>query len=225
MSQSGWLRRRDAFSRRGLIVTGASAMLMLAGHGALAQTRNQGPGLVGLPYANAVERAAAQANQTVFEALDESCNPGSVLDQIPSPAAPPPGATCTADQFFVYLNSRELVHTANEIRGQGGATVASLGVDQEGLGTALRWTAAEEYAAQGSMATEFANGQLSSLAARMSALRFGAVGFGVAGMYEIDPGRAFAALQGGCHALAVLPVSMRSIRQPRTRGAEHVPAQ
>src|SRR5690606_8718070 len=85
--------------------------------------------------------------------------------------------------FFVYLNARELVHSANELQGQG-PTIASLGVDQEGLGTALRWTAAEEVAAQGSMATEFANGQLSPLAARISALRFGAAGFGPAGLYD-----------------------------------------
>ena len=36
-------------------------------------------------------------------------------------------------RFFVYLNARELVHTANEIRGSG-ATIASLGQDLEGLG-------------------------------------------------------------------------------------------
>jgi len=89
---------------------------------------------------------------------------------------------------LVYLNSRELVHTANEIRGSG-ATIASLGQNLEGLGRALRWTAAEELAAQGSMATEFSNGQLSNLAARLSALRFGARGFGVANLYRVDPKR------------------------------------
>ena len=108
---------------------------------------------------------------------------------MPEPGAPPVGTACSdEDRFFVYLNARELVQTANEIRGSG-ATIASLGQDLEGLGLALRWTAAEELAAQGSMATEFANGQLSNLAARLSALRFGARGFGVANLYRVDPAR------------------------------------
>lgn len=162
----------------------------------LAQTGDPGPGLVGLAYANDVERAAAEANQTVFEALDTSCNPGGVFDTEPDPAAPPLGTDCDADRFFVYQNTRELVHTANEIRGSG-ITIASLGQNLEGLGLALRWTAAEELAAQGSMATEFANGQLSNLAARMSALRFGAGGFGIASLYRVELDRLLAQAGGG----------------------------
>ena len=155
-----------------------------------------GPGLIGaaLSYANGVERAAAEANERVFRLLDRDCNPGGVLDSLPSPRygdlsssaeswGVSPGPLCNEDTFFVYLNARELVHSANELQGSG-PTIASLGVDQAGLGTALRWTAAEEFAAQGSMATEFANGQLASLAARISALRFGAAGFGTAGLYD-----------------------------------------
>lgn len=153
---------------------------------ALAQTGDPGPGLVGLAYANGVEAAAAAANQAVFDALDASCNPLGVFDTEPEPAAPPLGTGCDDDRFFVYLNARELVHTANEIRGSG-TNVASLGQDLEGLGLALRWTAAEEFAVQGSMATEFANGQLANLAARMSALRFGAGGFGIASLYHVRP--------------------------------------
>jgi uncharacterized protein YhjY with autotransporter beta-barrel domain len=151
-----------------------------------------GPGLTGgsLSYANGIERAAAEANDSVFQALEPHCNPFGVLNQLPAPTYQDissgqigPGPLCTEDTFFVYLNARELVHSANELQGQG-PTISSLGVDREGLGTALRWTAAEELAAQGSMATEFANGQLSSLAARISALRFGATGFGTAGLYD-----------------------------------------
>ena len=163
-------------------------MAALTPGGGIAQTADPGPGLVGLQYANDVEEAAAVANQTVFNALDASCNPGGIFDTEPEPDAPPAGTGCNEDRFFVYLNSRELVHTANEIRGSG-ATVASLGQNLTGLGLALRWTAAEELAAQGSMATEFANGQLSNLAARMSALRFGAGGFGITNMYRLDPAR------------------------------------
>jgi outer membrane lipase/esterase len=150
-----------------------------------------GPGLVGssISYLNSIERAAAEANDLVYRTLEPECNPEGVLDQSPFPSFGdvsdrlPPGSMCNADTFFVYLNARELSHTANELQGQG-PTVASLGLDQEGLGLALRWTAAEELAAQGSMATDFANSQLSSLAARISALRFGATGFGVAALYE-----------------------------------------
>lgn len=187
MRTTGSLRSRAGTASRRLARLGVAAAA-LAPLGAAAQTSNPGPGLVGLPYANNVERAAAEANQAVFEALDASCNPGGVFDTDPEPAAPPPGTDCNDDRLFVYVNARELVHTANEIRGAG-ATVASLGQDLEGLGLALRWTAAEEFAAQSSMATEFANGQLSNLAARMNALRFGAGGFGIAGLHGSYPGR------------------------------------
>src|SRR5688572_4929053 len=137
------------------------ALAALAPLAAAAQTADPGPGLVGLPYANDVERAAAQANQQVFDALDASCNPGGIFDTVPEPSAPPVGTGCSDEgRFLVYSNARELVHTANEIRGSG-ATIASLGQNLEGLGLALRWTAAEELAVQGSMATEFSNGQLS----------------------------------------------------------------
>jgi outer membrane autotransporter protein len=167
----------------------ALTIAALAPLAAVAQTADPGLGLVGLAYANDVERAAAQANQQVFDALDASCNPGGIFDTVPEPIAPPAGTACSDEgRFIVYSNARELVHTANEIRGTG-ATIASLGQNLEGLGLALRWTAAEELAVQGSMATEFSNGQLSNLAARLSALRFGARGFGLANLYRIDPRR------------------------------------
>jgi len=154
--------------------------------------RTTGPGLSpDLPYANDVERQAAAANQEVFLRLDPICNPGGVFDQSPNPDfadldQPPPGSAgpvCTETAFFVYLTTRELVHTANEIQ-NAGPTIASLRLDQQGLGTALRWTAAEELAAQGSMATAFANSQLANLSARLNALRFGARGFSLAGFYD-----------------------------------------
>ena len=153
-----------------------------------------GPGLTGgsLTYNNAVEVAAAQANDLVYQTLDRDCNPGGVLDTLANPTfgditarGQTPGPLCNQDTFFVYGNARELVHTANELQGANGPTIASLGVDLEGLGTALRWTAAEELAAQSSMATEFTNSQLSSLAARISALRNRATGFGGVGRLEL----------------------------------------
>lgn len=147
-----------------------------------------GEGLEGLDpalFSNDVERQAAAANQATFDILDFACNPGGVLDTQVDPGGPPQGADpeCNGDVFNVYLTIRELIHTANEILGRG-PTIASLGLDQEGLGPVLRWTAAEELAAQGSAATEFSNGQLSNLTSRMNALRFGARGFTLSGFYS-----------------------------------------
>lgn len=118
-----------------------------------AQSATDGPGLLDsrLVYANDVERAAALANQRTFDALDPVCNPGGQFDQVAAPAELVPPSGCSELQFFVYLSTRELVHSANALLGEG-PTVASLNVDQRGLGTALRWTAAEELAVQGSMA-------------------------------------------------------------------------
>jgi hypothetical protein len=77
--------------------------------------------------------------------------------------------------FGVFAETRELVHTANELIGSGDTTF-SLALDIDGLGFALRWTAAEEMAAHGSMTTEFAASQISALSARISALRWGVSG-------------------------------------------------
>ena len=116
---------------------------------------------------NDLERRAAIANQNTFNVLDPVCARGT-------------SGQCSAAQFKVYDNVRELVHTANELQGDG-ATEFSLQLDREGLGFALRWTAAEEVSAQGSSSTEFTNGQIANLASRMTALRFGARGFQIAG--------------------------------------------
>lgn len=93
-----------------------------------------------LAQLNALETAAARANQASFDALSGACAAG-------------PGPACPDDVFGVFEETRELVHTANELLGTGD-TSFSLGLDIDGLGFALRWTAAEEIAAQGSMTTE-----------------------------------------------------------------------
>jgi len=164
---------------------------------ALGQSQNPGLGLPGLSYANDVEVAAAAANQATFDALDPVCNPGGVYDTDPEPGAPPLGSACSADHFFVYLNTRELVHSANELRGSG-ASVASLGLDQQGLGTALRWTAAEELAALGSMATDFTNSQLANLSQHFNMFRLATAAFPSTAYFRIDPNRdrLLAAAQG-----------------------------
>ncbi len=160
-----------------------SALLALSSSIATAQLVDNGPGLTPLTYANEVESEAAVANQAAFDATTVECNPDGRFDLTPLPefADAPMGGDCTEESFAIFLTSRELVHTANELQ-RSGPTISSLGLDQEGLGLALRWTAAEEFAAQGSMATDFANDQLSNLSARMSALRFGARGFSFAAM-------------------------------------------
>ena len=115
-----------------------------------------------LAQLNALESAAARANQATYDALLGVCAAG-------------PGPACPDDVFRVFTETRELVHTANELLGSGDTTF-SLALDIDGLGFALRWTAAEEMAAQGSMTTEFAASQISALSARISALRWGVSG-------------------------------------------------
>lgn len=126
------------------------------------------------------EQRAALANQAVYDRL--------TLDP---DGAGPLQAQCGffgggGDSFcsdpslqLVFENLRELVDTANDIGGSG-STTYSLGYDVANLGFALRWTAAEEFAAQGASATEFSNSQLGALASRLSALRFGARGMRLA---------------------------------------------
>lgn len=125
-----------------------------------------------------IEIAAARANQSVYDLLTtpQSANGVATCDALLS--ADPGVGTCSGQVFLVFAQVRELVHNANELTGDG-PTGFSLGLDREGLGFALRWTAAEELAAQGSAATRFSGSQLNSLAARLSALRFGARGFRV----------------------------------------------
>jgi len=79
---------------------------------------------------------------------------------------------CTAETFKTWATVRELVHTANELNGSG-PTLFSLGLDLEGLGFSLRWTAGEEFAAQGDMSDSFVSGQMAGLATRITALRGG----------------------------------------------------
>lgn len=125
--------------------------------------------LTGLTFENPIEAAGARANQAVYDELLAVC----------PELTPVPVAGCTGTVFETFENVRELVHTANELTRQG-PTEFSLGLEQSDLGFALRWTAAEELAAQGASATEFSNSQVGALASRLSALRFGARGFRIA---------------------------------------------
>lgn len=130
---------------------------------------------------NRLERIAAVANQATYNELAISSNTRTAPCSANQTG---PTTTCSGDVFRVFSNVRELVQTANELLGGGTGrpTQYSLGVDSEGLGFALRWTAAEELSAQNSISTEFANTQIASLMSRITALRFGASGFSLAGI-------------------------------------------
>lgn len=123
-------------------------------------------------FANELEEASAQANQATFDELNNGLCNGLESDGNPN------SASCNGAIAAIYRNTRELVHTANDIAGTG-TTTFSLGstVGLQDLGFALRWTAGEEFAAQGNAANSFVNGQLNGLASRLNALRAGAKGF------------------------------------------------
>ena len=131
---------------------------------------------------NALERLSATANQASYNALTSNpsasiyCNPQLVM----------PSGTCSSAVFLVFSNLRDLVQTANALLANGQATRYSLNIDDQGLGNALRWTAAEELSAPGTAATQFSNAQFASVASRITALRFGATGFSVAGV-SVEP--------------------------------------
>ena len=109
---------------------------------------------------NGLEIAAAQSNDAAYGALLTICGG--------NPAA---GPTCSGNQLALFNRLRELEDTANGLLGRG-ETTYSLRLGAQALGFALRWTAPEEYAAQGSLTTKFANSQLTTMANRFSALRF-----------------------------------------------------
>lgn len=126
---------------------------------------------------NELETQAAIAALSTYDRLvtNQGCSDSFLFD----PGAN--GSSCTGQVYVLFTNVREIIHTANEITGDG-ATIFSLGSDVEGLGFALRWTAGEEYAAQGSISSDFVGGQVSSVATRLTALRAGASGFNVIGI-------------------------------------------
>jgi uncharacterized protein YhjY with autotransporter beta-barrel domain len=127
---------------------------------------------------NELERLSAYANQASYNVL--TANPKGALYCDPRQTVP--SATCPKEQFLVFSNLRELVQTANELLKNGQPTFYSLHTNNQGLGFALRWTAGEDLLAPGSVSTQFANGQLSSVAGRMAALRLGATGFVLSGL-------------------------------------------
>lgn len=125
---------------------------------------------------DALERQAAIANDRAFSKLLPLCG-----------AQAAPGA-CTGNTQTLFNRLRELEDNANELLNNRGETQYSLRLDPEGVSDALRWTAPEEFAAQGSMASKFANSQTSVLTSRFSALRFAAQGIPLADGVSMGPG-------------------------------------
>lgn len=125
-----------------------------------------------------LERLSAFANQASYNFLTGNPQGSTYCD----PSLSAPSKTCPANVFLAFSNLRELIQSANELLDNGQPTQYSLHTDDLGVGFALQWTAGEEIAAPGSVATQFANGQLSSVASRITALRFGAGGFSLGAM-------------------------------------------
>lgn len=88
-------------------------------------------------------------------------------------------ASCTTEVYQVYRNAEAFAHTANALSGGDGPTDRSLGLTREQFNDALRWTAAEEFASQGAVASSFSSTQTQTLGNRLGALRNGAAGFGL----------------------------------------------
>ena len=131
---------------------------------------------------NELERLSAISNQASYNLLTANPNGATFCN----PQQRVPSASCPAKVFAVFSNLRELVQTANELLKNGGPTFYSLHTNDQGLGFALRWVSGGNLSAPGSVATQFANGQLSSVAARIEALRLGATGF-VLGGFNLPP--------------------------------------
>lgn len=186
----------------GLALSIAPALLASQSHGAIDD-------LLGSFSSELEERAAVAALETYSRLIrDAGCTDGLLGDPRDLPvvnvdegnrsdadiitnlpdlnAVNGDSSQCTGQTFTLFANVREIIHTANEITGDG-PTAFSLGSNLEGLGFALRWTAGEEFAAQGSLSSEFSGSQVSGLATRLSALRAGASGFSFAGVpYATD---------------------------------------
>jgi outer membrane lipase/esterase len=125
---------------------------------------------------DALERAAAIANDNAYAKLLPLCAGAAQ----PGTSVSAPTAGCTGATLTLYDRLRELEDNANELLANRGETQFSLHLSPQGISEALRWTAPEEYAAQGSMASRFVNSQASVLTNRFSALRFASQGIAVA---------------------------------------------
>lgn len=90
-------------------------------------------------FANELEESAAQATLLTYTRLveTEGCSDDMFIDPGTDPDRQGEPSACTGQIYLLFSNVREIIHTANEITGDG-PTAFSLGTDLEGLGFALR---------------------------------------------------------------------------------------
>jgi outer membrane lipase/esterase len=141
---------------------------------------------------NALDRQSALANDTAYEKLLPLCA-GT------TPIAPTPSASCGGATQNLFDQLRELEDNANELL-HSGETQYSLHLSPVGMANALQWTAPEEFAAQGSITSRFANSQAGLLSDRFAALRFAAQQIRLADGSGWQPADEFGALGGSAGA-------------------------
>jgi outer membrane lipase/esterase len=170
-------RRRN---RSAVVILPAAALLGLVGllgrdDPAAAQSASSGSLLTmvdtltsdGVYQFNALDQQAAIANDTAYESLLPLCGTTT-----PVTSAPSTSPSCSGATLNLFDRLRELEDNANELLHDSGETQYSLHLSPVGMADALQWTAPEEFAAQGSITTRFANSQAGLLSDRFAALRF-----------------------------------------------------
>jgi uncharacterized protein YhjY with autotransporter beta-barrel domain len=105
---------------------------------------------------NGLELAAAQADDAAYENLLNACGPT--------------GAGCKGAQLGLFDRLRSLEDNAAELLGFG-ETQFSQNLSTQALGFALRWTADEEFSAQGSITNRIASSQFEAVANRLGTVQ------------------------------------------------------
>jgi uncharacterized protein YhjY with autotransporter beta-barrel domain len=201
--KSRWRRRARAQSIFALPAAALLGLVGLLGHSDPAGAQNASSGSLlamvntlssdGVYQFDALDRQAAIANDTAFAKLQPLC-------ATTSPAAPVPSASCAGATLNLYDRLRELEDNANELLRNAGETAYSLHLNPSGMGNALQWTAPEEFAAQGSIASRFANSQAGLLSGRFAALRLATQPIQLADGTIWQPSGDFGALGGSAGA-------------------------
>jgi outer membrane lipase/esterase len=181
LSSCAWRRRK----RSAVAILPAVALLGLIGllgrdDPAAGQSASSGSLLTmvdtltsdGVYQFNALDQQAAIANDTAYASLLPVCGTTTPAGSVTS--APPTSASssCSGPTLNLFDHLRELEDNANELLHDSGETQYSLHLSPVGMASALQWTAPEEFAAQGSITTRFANSQAGLLSDRFAALRF-----------------------------------------------------
>lgn len=137
-------------------------------------------GLAELNFTTEVERQSALVTLQSYNELiaDAGCSDDMTGPGARNPTGQPgTAAVCNGATYQLFTKLRALVQTAREISRDNASTQYSLGLSEQQLSAALRWTAPEEYSAQGSLSRDFMKGQIAGLSSRLTALRLGATGF------------------------------------------------